>query len=194
MTPDELNRLVGIERESQRQHSQTIAVCTSAGCLPLHSQQVKEALETEVQRCGRGAECKVKGVGCLGLCSAGPLVAVHPGDVLYQKVSVDNAPAIVQHLDGAAFERLQCRTDQPFFARQHKIVLENCGRIDPERMEEYLLRDGYRALLSVLTQMTPAQVIEQITRSGLRGRGGAGYPTGLKWATVAKAHPGAGRA
>ncbi|CAN5341821.1 NADH-ubiquinone oxidoreductase-F iron-sulfur binding region domain-containing protein [soil metagenome] len=194
MTLDELAKIILIERESQRQHANTIAVCTSAGCVPLKSMQLKEALETEVERCGPSGKCKVKGVGCLGLCSAGPMVSVQPDNVLYQKVSASDAPAIVQQLNGPSVERLKCDQDQPFFTRQTKIVLENCGRIDPERVEEYLLCDGYRALLSVLTQMTPAQVIEQVTRSGLRGRGGAGFPTGLKWTTVAKsASDGTGR-
>lgn len=186
MTSEELNKFVAAERELQKQYVHTINVCASAGCLPMHSQHVKQAVENEVRRCGLAGHCKVKGVGCLGLCSGGPLVSVQPEGALYQKVAATDAVDIVKSLDAAPVERLRCSTDTPFFKRQKTIVLENCGRIDPERVEEYLLERGYEALLNVLTHRKPAEVIDQITRSGLRGRGGAGFPTGLKWTTVAK--------
>jgi bidirectional [NiFe] hydrogenase diaphorase subunit len=102
-------------------------------------------------------------------------------------VKPEDAPAIVSSLGGAPDARLQCDTQQPFFTRQVKIVLENSGVIDPERIEDYIAAGGYAALLKAVTDMTPTDVIDEITRSGLRGRGGAGFPTGLKWRTVAKA-------
>jgi len=121
----------------------------------------------------------------MGLCSEGPLVSTGAG-VLYKKVGPDDSAAIVDSLEGAPVSRLVCPTDVPFFQRQKKIVLENSGVIDPERVEDYIAANGYAALIKALTEMTSREVIDQVTRSGLRGRGGAGYPTGLKWSTVSK--------
>src|SRR5437868_8354441 len=122
----------------------------------------------------------------MGLCAEGPLVSTANG-TLYQHVAAADAGDILDSLDGAAVSRLLCRTDVPFFQRQKKIVLENSGVVDPERVEEYVGASGYGALIRVLTEMTPSEVVQEIVKSGLRGRGGAGYPTGLKWSTVAKA-------
>jgi bidirectional [NiFe] hydrogenase diaphorase subunit len=158
----------------------------AAGCLSQHSDQVKQSLEQQIQA-GGVKHCRVKGVGCMGLCSAGPLVSVRPAGTLYRAVTPGDAPAIVKSLGGAPVERLVCPTDRPFFTQQTKIVLANSGEIDPERLEEYLAVGGYQQVAHVLTGLTPTQVIDQVSRSGLRGRGGAGYPTGLKWSTVAKA-------
>ena len=193
MTPEELAKIATIERETRATFAHSLNVCTAAGCLSLHSDQLKTALETEVKQRGLDGRCKVRGVGCMGLCAAGPLVSFEPAGVMYQAVKPSDAGEIVETVNAPAIERLRCPTDVPFFTRQKKIVLENTGRIDPERVEEYVAFDGYRALLDALTTMTPPQVIEQVTRSGLRGRGGAGYPTGLKWGTVAKARSRDGR-
>src|SRR5664279_3601411 len=121
----------------------------------------------------------------MGLCAEGPLVSTGK-EQLYKGVVAADAVDILDSLDGPPLSRLNCRTDIPFFKRQQKIVLENCGIIDPERIEDYILAEGYRGLITALTEMSPREVIEQIMTSGLRGRGGAGYPTGLKWSTVAK--------
>jgi bidirectional [NiFe] hydrogenase diaphorase subunit len=190
---DQIANVAEQERVAQRRVGHSLNVCTAAGCLALHSDRLKDELQKEVVRQGAGKTCRVRGVGCLGLCAAGPLVAAEPDGTLYQRVASSDAADVVASVGRSPVERLVCRTDVPFFQRQQKIVLENSGRIDPERLEEYLAADGYRALAGVLTAMTPAAVIEQITRSGLRGRGGAGYPTGLKWSTVAKAHARDGR-
>ena len=133
-----------------------------------------------------GAPCKIKGVGCMGLCAEGPLVSTSNG-TLYKRVAASDAIALLDAWSQGPVERLLCPTDVPFFQRQQKIVLENSGVIDPERIEEYIAASGYRALLHALTEMTPVEVIAEIVKSGLRGRGGAGYPTGLKWSTVSKA-------
>lgn len=167
----------------------SINVCVAAGCLSSGSDKVKEALEHEVHEQGRDHQCKVKGVGCLGLCSQGTLVAVDKQNVIYKQVAPTDAKEIVESLDKKPVERLKCDTDSPFFKRQTKIVLENSGIIDPEKIEDYLMADGYNGLTKALTEMSPHDVIDQISKSGLRGRGGAGYPTGLKWSTVAKAKP-----
>jgi bidirectional [NiFe] hydrogenase diaphorase subunit len=112
---------------------------------------------------------------------------VEPDGVMYQNVTEADSADIVQSLGRKPVERLVCPSDMSFFTKQYKIVLENSGVIDPEKIEDYIARDGYTALARVLEDMSPQDVIDEITRSGLRGRGGAGYPTGLKWSTVAKA-------
>jgi bidirectional [NiFe] hydrogenase diaphorase subunit len=186
MTPEELEQIAHAEREAQGSIPQTINVCVAAGCLSCQSQSVKDALDKEVTQRGGAASCKVKGVGCMGLCAEGPLVSSTDG-TLYKKVTSTDAGALLDGLEQGPVERLRCNTNVPFFQRQKKIVLENSGVIDPERIEEYIAASGYRALIQSLMQMTPAEVVEQIVKSGLRGRGGAGYPTGLKWSTVSKA-------
>jgi len=186
MTPEELDQIAETERDSQQRFTKRVNVCVAAGCLSCQSQNVKDALDKEIASRGWGDHCQSKGVGCMGLCAEGPLVSTSK-NVLYEHVNAADAGALLDSLDGPPVERLVCPTDVPFFQRQKKIVLENSGVIDPERIEEYIAADGYQALIRGLTEMTPLQVIEQVTKSGLRGRGGAGYPTGLKWSTVAKA-------
>ena len=186
MTSEELQEIATTEKEKQAQHPHHICVCTAAGCLSAGSGEVKKALEKEVLESGMKDECHVKGVGCMGLCSAGPLITVD--NTMYRDVKPDDSTDIVRSLeDGKPVKRLQCDTSAPFFTRQSKIVLENSGFIDPERIEDYIAAGGYSALLSVVTEKRPGEVLEQVIKSGLRGRGGAGYPTGLKWSTVAKA-------
>lgn len=186
LTPDELPQIARKEQAAAAGFEHTIHVCTAAGCLSQHSDQIKQGLEQRIRE--RGLQhCRVKGVGCMGLCSAGPLVSLRPEATLYQAVKAEDASAIVESLGSAPVERLLCPIDRPFFTQQTRIVLANSGEIDPERLEEYLAVGGYQQLAYVLTQLTPGQVVEQIARSGLRGRGGAGYPTGLKWSTVARA-------
>ncbi|MCC7104596.1 MAG: NAD(P)H-dependent oxidoreductase subunit E [Chloroflexi bacterium] len=186
MTPDELTRLAGAERTERARFQHQIDVCTATACQASGSELLAAALRGEVQRQGRSESCRVKGVGCPGLCAAAPLVTVEPSGTMYQRVEPADAPEIVRALGQRPVRRLALRTDIPFFTRQTRTVLENAGRIDPERIEEYVAHDGYRALLRALDELAPEEVITEITRAGLRGRGGAGYPTGLKWRTVAK--------
>jgi bidirectional [NiFe] hydrogenase diaphorase subunit len=193
MHPEQIHTMAERERAANRAFAHSLNVCTAAGCLALRSDRLKDELENEVTRQGAEKRCRVRGVGCLGLCAAGPLVSLEPKGTLYQRVTRADAAELVSSLDAQPVQRLVCPTNLPFFARQRKIVLENSGRIDPERVEEYLAADGYHALSAVLTSMKASEVIEQITRSGLRGRGGAGYPTGLKWSTVQKARARDGR-
>jgi bidirectional [NiFe] hydrogenase diaphorase subunit len=176
MTPEELDQIAETERAAQSQFTQGVKVCVAAGCLSCQSQAVKDSLDQEVARRGTKDYCKVKGVGCMGLCSEGPLVSTSAG-VLYKKVEATDGPAILDSLESGPVSRLICPTDVPFFQRQKKIVLENSGNIDPDRIEDYISVNGYTALI---------KVIDEVTKSGLRGRGGAGYPTGLKWSTVSK--------
>src|SRR6202165_2624005 len=186
LTPDDLPRVAEDEITEARAFEHTIRVCVAAGCLSQHSDQVKQHLEHQIQDGGL-AGCRVKGVGCMGLCSAGPLVSIRPEGTLYQSVTPDDAPAIIESLSGAPVHRLICPTDRPFFTQQTRIVLANSGEIDPGRLEDSIAVGGYQQLAHVLSDLTPGQVVDQVSRSGLRGRGGAGYPTGLKWGTVAKA-------
>jgi bidirectional [NiFe] hydrogenase diaphorase subunit len=128
----------------------------------------------------------IKRVGCLGLCAAGPLVEINETGRLFERVSPDNVDDILTALKNA--KRTDTRQPQgPFFEKQFRVVTENMGRIDPESLDDYVERGGYEALKHVLQEMTSTAVRDEITSSGLRGRGGAGYPTGLKWTTVAKA-------
>jgi bidirectional [NiFe] hydrogenase diaphorase subunit len=188
MTPEELEQIAETEREEQKKFAHTINVCVAAGCISCQSQSVKDAVDREIKSRGLEHNCRSKGVGCMGLCAEGPLVSTETG-VLYKRVTPQDAGELVTSVEGAPLERLLCRTDIPFFRRQTKIVLENSGVIDPERIEDYIAAGGYSAMMRALSEMTPAQVIDEVSKSGLRGRGGAGYPTGLKWSTVAKATP-----
>lgn len=187
MTPEELKKLALQGEEKQAGPKHHICVCVAAGCLSSGSDAVRQALENELKERGLDQHYAVKGVGCMGLCSAGPLVTIEPNGVTYQKVTSEDAGEIVESLHKQPVGRLACPTESAFFTKQYKIVLENSGIIDPEKIEDYIARDGYTALAHVLENMSPQEVVEEITRSGLRGRGGAGYPTGLKWSTVAKA-------
>lgn len=187
---DRLEEIAITEQAQGERYTHTVNVCMAAGCMSSQSGVIKEALDKEVEREGLDRWCRVRGTGCMGLCAAGPLVTVNPekpGEIIYRHVKVDDVPEIVASLETQPVERLRCPTDVPFFQRQKKIVLENSGLIDPERIEEYMARDGYTGLMKALTEMTPSEVIDEIIASGLRGRGGGGYPTGLKWTTVAKA-------
>ena len=192
MTPEELNKVAETEQEAQSKVPHTLHVCMAAGCLSTQADKVLQALRQEVETRGLKDQCKIKSVGCMGLCMAGPLVSVGPIDAkgaLYQQVAPTDAKDIVDSLGNAKpVQRLELSAEQPFFKRQQKIVLENSGNVDAERIEEYIAAKGYEALQTALTSMDPPEVVEQVTRSGLRGRGGAGFPTGLKWSTVAKAN------
>jgi bidirectional [NiFe] hydrogenase diaphorase subunit len=186
MTLDELREIAETERKAHARYAHHVCVCTAAGCLSSGADEVANSLKQEIAEAGMRDEVHVKTVGCMGLCSAGPLVSDEANGHLYSNVTPHDASDIIRGLDGEATGLSQCPTDAPFFTRQKKIVLENSGRIDPERIEDYIAHDGYAALVSAITEMTPQDVVQQVVESGLRGRGGAGYPTGLKWSTVAK--------
>ena len=184
MTPEELEQIAESARETRGPDTLELNVCSAAGCLSLHSDLVKKALEEEVKK--TGAACRVRCVGCKGLCSQGPLVVEEPAGVMYRKATAADAAEIVGNPGGAVAQKLVCSKEQPFFQRQSLLVLENSGKIDPEKIEEYIAVGGYDALVTALTERQPNEIAQEISKSGLRGRGGAGYPTGLKWGTVAK--------
>jgi bidirectional [NiFe] hydrogenase diaphorase subunit len=187
MMLDEINDIAQRQREKEAGFRHRINVCIAAGCLSSRSDDLVAAFEEEIARRGLEKSCRAKGVGCLGLCAGGPLVAVEPGGTLYRGVAAGDVGEILDALTGSPLARLHCPRETPFFQRQQKIVLENCGRIDPTALEDYIAAGGYQAMHTALTRMTPEEVTREVSRSGLRGRGGAGYPTGLKWSTVAKA-------
>jgi bidirectional [NiFe] hydrogenase diaphorase subunit len=197
MDIDDLLTIAEQERAARKKF--TVRCCVAAGCMSLNSKGVKEALEKAVHEAGLDNEVEVRGVGCMKLCCQGPLVQVDteaPGATvevktqehgpLYLRVTPENAADLVGTLKGPP-ARLQVGDPRhPFFTEQLPIVLANSGWIDPERIESYIAAEGYQGLHDVLREMTPREVVDALIKSGLRGRGGAGYPTGLKWATVAK--------
>ncbi|MCG3177933.1 MAG: hypothetical protein BIFFINMI_00256 [Phycisphaerae bacterium] len=187
MTPEELHELAQAHLEADKKLSHCLFVCGAAACLAARSDAVIEAFQAAVKARGLEESVAVKNAGCMGLCALGPLVRVEPAGVLYQQVTPEDAGAILDGLGGPPVERLVCPTDVPFYQRQFNIVLENSGHIDSESLDDYVARGGYAALAKALTAMTPGQVVDEVTTSGLRGRGGGGYRTGLKWSTVAKA-------
>ena len=184
MNLEELEQIAESIRLENAAFDQEINVCMGTGCLSQHSDKIRDALNAEVATSGKKA--MVRRTGCMGLCAAGPLVLVDPDETLYQHVNAGHAASIVSSLGGEPVASLQCNLRDHFDEQVH-VVLENSGHIDPERIEDYISRDGYKALVKALTEMEPKDVIKEITDSGLRGRGGGGYPTGLKWGTVAKA-------
>jgi bidirectional [NiFe] hydrogenase diaphorase subunit len=186
-----LNDLIAIkEKEAAARKKIVLRCCMAAGCMSSGSKGVKEQLEKAVAGAGLQDEVEVRGVGCMKLCCEGPLVAAEPENKLYVRVTAENAPAIIAALKGGKADVPQADPNSAFFAKQFSIVLANSGVVDPERIESYIAADGYQALHEVLNEMTPKDVVEAMVKSGLRGRGGAGFPTGLKWGTVAKS-PGA---
>lgn len=186
MDREEFERIVQKRKKANAAFDFHINICNALGCIALGSEKVKSQLEAEVKARGLEHRCKVQGVGCLGLCGSGPLMAVEPDNIMYQKVRPEDSGDILSHLGTSPVERIVLNKANPFFARQHKIVLKNTDKIDPSEIESSLEAGAYAGLLKVTTEMNSADVIKTITDSGLRGRGGAGYPTGLKWGTVAK--------
>jgi bidirectional [NiFe] hydrogenase diaphorase subunit len=187
MMPEELQEIANRQKESEESYKHRIHVCAAAGCRSSNSENIQEALRERIKERNLGDDVMVKPTGCMGLCAAGPLLAVYPEGILYGHVTVEDIDEILDSLGAEPIERLKVDTDCAFFQNQEKIVLENNGRINPESLEDYIAAGGYSGLVKAITEMAPEDVINEISKSGLRGRGGAGYPTGLKWSTVAKA-------
>ena len=171
-----------------------ILVCTGTGCSSSNSPAIIEAFEQELKAQGMDQEVRVVKTGCFGLCAMGPVVLVYPEGAFYTHVTVPDVAEIVSehivkgrivqrllHKEGDAAEKVTSLSDTQFYKKQLRIALRNCGVINPENIDEYIGTGGYTALGRALTEQTPQQVIDQIKLSGLRGRGGAGFPTGMKW-------------
>jgi NADP-reducing hydrogenase subunit HndC len=171
-----------------------LMLCTGTGCVAGGSFRIMKALEEELAKQGLQNEVSIVPTGCNGFCGQGPLLVVEPGGIFYSWLKVEDIPFLVQEhfLKGRPVKKLMFAPperkepipllgDIPFFRKQMLLVLRNKGIIDPEKIDDYIARDGYVALEKVLTSMPPEEVIEEIIKSGLRGRGGAGFPTGVKW-------------
>ena len=175
-----------------------VLVCGGTGCTSSNSPAIIEALEKEIKAKGLEEEVKVIRTGCFGLCALGPIMIVYPEGCFYSEVKVEDVPEIVEEhlLKGRMVKRLlydetvhgqevKPLKETQFYKKQHRIALRNCGVINPEDINEYIAYDGYQALAKCLTELTPEQVIQIVKDSGLRGRGGGGFPTGLKWSFTA---------
>ncbi|MBQ9779191.1 MAG: NAD(P)H-dependent oxidoreductase subunit E, partial [Clostridia bacterium] len=169
-----------------------VLICGGTGCTSSGSAALRAALEAELAAKGIADEIKIVTTGCFGLCALGPIMIVYPEGTFYSMVKPENIAEIVDsHLiGGKVVEHLEAKenghsltslNDMTFYKKQHRVALHNCGVIDPENIEEYVARDGYQALAKVLTSMTREEVVQCMLDSGLRGRGGAGFPTGMKW-------------
>lgn len=177
-----------------------ILICKGTGCVASGSESLMEAFQREIEKNGLTKEVRVVQTGCLGLCELGPNVLIYPEGSYYCSVKADDVPEIIEEhlLKGRIVERLLYKEhetterhlslmDIDFYKRQRRIALRNCGLINPEAIEEYIANDGYQALAKALTQMKPQEVIDEIKKAGLRGRGGGGFPTGNKWQFAANA-------
>ena len=175
-----------------------ILICGGTGCTSSGSEEIIKTLESEIGKAGLAEEVKVVRTGCFGLCALGPIMIVYPEGCFYSMVKPEDIPEIVsEHLvKGRIVTRLLYQetvnegdvtsiNNTNFYKKQLRIALRNCGVINPESIEEYIAYDGYEALGKCLTEMTPEQVVGIIKDSGLRGRGGGGFPTGVKWSLAA---------
>ncbi len=178
-----------------------VLICGGTGCTSSGSVKIADALEEQIALNGLADEIKVVRTGCFGLCALGPVMIVYPEGTFYSRVKLEDVPEIVSEhfLKGRVVDRLVYRETEGeekvevpslqetgFYKTQMRVALRNCGVINPEQIEEYIAMDGYAALGKVLTEMTPEQVIQVMKDSGLRGRGGAGFPTGMKWDFAAR--------
>lgn len=175
-----------------------VLICGGSACSSSGSNNITAEFKNEIEAAGLAGKVEVLQTGCLGFCEQGPIVKIMPQGTFYVHVKVEDVKEIVsEHLvKGRVVGRLCYDPEQaknphaeaniPFYKKQFRIVLRNCGVINPEKIEDYIARDGYKALEKVLFEMTPEQVVEEIKKSGIRGRGGAGFPTGVKWESAAK--------
>jgi len=183
-----------MNEQSTNKYRLHLMLCAGTACVSNKSFKIKEVLEEELKKQGLDKEVLVVMTGCNGFCAVGPVMTVMPDQIFYQSLAEDDIPYLVEEhfLKGRPVKKLMFTPpaeevvipkmmDIGFFARQTLIALRNRGLIDPERIDEYIARDGYKALAKALTEMTPEEIIAEIKKSGLRGRGGAGFPTGLKW-------------
>lgn len=186
-------------KAEEQTHKLKIGVCCGAGCISSGAEEVMNKLQQEIKERGLENEVDVFPTGCMGPCTQGPLLKCKPSNTVYQKVDCNNIKDVVQSqlVDKKPMEDLLIFCDSreqpfinyeedPYFKKQFKIALKDCGDINPESIDDYFAHDGYKALDKVLFEMAPEDVIAEIKQSRIRGRGGAGYPTGLKWETVYK--------
>jgi len=184
------------EKAKEKTYRLHLMVCAGTSCVSNHSNEIKTALVKEIKKHNLENEIMIVPTGCNGFCAKGPILVVQPGNVFYQQLAVKDIPYLVEEhfLKGRLVKKfmytppkektpIPILNDIPFFNQQVLIALRNRGLIDPEKIDDYIARGGYTALAKVLTSMTPVEVIKEITASGLRGRGGGGFPAGVKWET-----------
>jgi NADH-quinone oxidoreductase subunit F len=177
-----------------------ILICQGTGCVSSKSDRITQALKNQIEQSGLSKNVHINLTGCHGFCQQGPIVIVEPEGIFYTQVKEEDVPEIVKShiIDKKPVEKLfyhdpvtgnviPLYKDIPFYNRQHRLILRNCGHINPEQIDDYLATGGYTALKKAISEMEPTQIIEEISRSGLRGRGGAGFPTGKKWEEAYKA-------
>ncbi|MCK5138663.1 MAG: NADH-quinone oxidoreductase subunit NuoF [Thermodesulfovibrionia bacterium] len=187
------------KKKTKKQFRANLMICAGTGCVASGSLKIKEALQQEIKKRGLDEELKIVLTGCNGFCAQGPIMAVLPDEIFYEALKPEDIPHLVEEhfLKGRPVKKLMYKEpekkieipfmkDIPFFKHQILRVLRNKGLIDPENIEEYIARDGYMSAAKALTEMSPAKIIKVIKDSGLRGRGGAGFPTGLKWEFCSK--------
>ena len=169
-------------------------LCTGSGCVATGALEVRDQLRAELDKHGLTDEIDIIETGCAGLCDRGPRMSIWPDEIYYQHLASKDLPKLVEEhflkgrpyepcrmTDAATGDIIGTEMDFQFLSKQRRLVLDNCGVINPEHIEEYIAREGYEALGKALTQMTPQGVIDEIKQAGIRGRGGAGFPSGLKW-------------
>jgi len=194
---DKMKNHIEVRRESadvKDQKKYQVLVCGGTGCTSSGSQKIRERLQEEIDKNGLHDDVEIVKTGCFGLCALGPIMIVYPEGAFYSMVKEEEIPEIVEkHLKNGQVDTkylyaetvteqgIKSLNETNFYKKQHRVALRNCGVINPEKIEEYIGTDGYQALAKVLTEMTPEQVIQTISDSGLRGRGGGGFPTGTKW-------------
>ena len=199
-SPKDLEKLREEIKSKRKPSKSSISVCISTGCVALDAPKVKEAFIAELEKQGLKDQVEIKETGCLGFCEQGPRVTIYPEEICYFKVKPEDAPEIVTksirekkvverllYKDPATGKGVQKLEEIPFYKYQRRLLLENNAKIDPRNIEDYIALGGYSALAKVLFEMKPEQVVEEVKKSKLRGRGGGGFPTGQKWETTRNA-------
>lgn len=185
---------------SRDPHQPCITICSGTGCLAGGCEKVAEAFRQEIISRGIGDKVNLRRTGCHGFCERGPIVVLKPKGIFYQRVEPNDVPEIIDktilhkeiierllYVNPQTGEKIVYEEEVPFYKRQQRFILGNNGSIDPVSIDDYLAVGGYQALAKTLFQMSPEAIIEAVKKSGLRGRGGAGFPTGLKWEFCRKA-------
>ncbi|KAB2836636.1 MAG: NADH-quinone oxidoreductase subunit NuoF [Candidatus Brocadia sp.] len=196
-TPDDLSQYKKSLEAKHRPDTTRIFICAT-GCRALGAEEVCKAFKNEIAKQSLAGKIEIVETGCQGLCTRAPVLTIEPLGIFYGRVTETDVPEIISRtiqkgeiIDRLCYseagKRIPYVRDIPFYSKQKKIVLKNCGSIDPRNIDEYILRDGYAAFAKALTSMTQEKVIDEIKNSGLRGRGGAGFPTGIKWESVRNA-------